>query len=1032
MISKPTEEEAIFKAACKIKSARDRADYLRDMCEGNDSLHQRMISLLRIFDEDENFLEPNWSVEHQAFDFPSVEPAGTLINRYKLLEPIGEGGMGTVYLAEQNDPVHRQVALKLIKPGMDTRQITARFEAEERALAMMDHPNIAKVFDAGVSDSGRPYFVMELVKGVPIHKFCDENRLDIEQRLKLFIRVCHAIQHAHQKGIIHRDLKPSNVLVAIYDGEAVPKVIDFGVAKATEKQLTEKTAVTATDQIVGTLEYMSPEQTQFNQSDIDTRSDVYSLGAILYELLTGTPPFDRERMKDKAFDETLRMIRQVEPTKPSTKLNSITHAVEVARSRRTQPQKLSTLVRGDLDWIVMKALEKDRQRRYQTANELALDVERYINDEPVSAGPPSATYRFRKFARRNSGKLIAASLIAIVLVLGTVVSAWQAIEASQAKTRATDQAVRARKAEIEAKEKAAITAAVNRFINDDLLGAANAFDEPNRDLTVREVLDRAAEKLESRFPDQPLVKADIHQTLFNAYFSLGLREQATEQLRRLWEIFQTEHGPTDVQTLGVEGRLLENRLLLQNPDAEFLQEVDRYADSCRQALGDAHRVSLNARVLQANALEVSGDYPAAEQRLREATAIFIDTYGDNDPDSLRVMNLLAICLGRQEKQREAEEVFRRFFEIKEARLGPEHPETLSAMHNLAVTIMFLGRNKEAESIFREIVAIRTRVQGEKHPDLLNAIAMLASTLYEQGKYGEAETLFLKNYLLRKDIQGANHRDTMRGMNHLANAMRQQGKLAEADELRREAIRISRAELGENHPVTLWMMSDHAEDLNWMGRFKAAEQLCQVIDQAKTETLGEDSAMYLPIMQTLGDSCWFQGRFEESRGIYQDLIQKLLNETDDSNPSVLRAQSKLAIALNSMGDHAAAESLLQDVLKQQNRIIGSDHPHTLETQLGLADVLRANGRIPEAEQLCRKTLASFEQLLGNHHPLTTKAKCQLARDLILLNRYSEAEEFTSQSLESNKVTLGIDHPQTIDNQKLLAEIRGHSGQHVKDE
>ncbi|MCU0880486.1 MAG: tetratricopeptide repeat protein, partial [Pirellulaceae bacterium] len=374
-----------------------------------------------------------------------------VIGPYKLLEQIGEGGMGVVYMAEQIEPVERQVAMKIIKPGMDSRQVIARFEAEEQALAMMDHPNIAKVFEGGTTDSGQPYFVMELIQGIPITRYCDEHHLTPRQRLDLFVPVCHAVQHAHQKGIIHRDIKPSNVLVAEYDDRPVPKIIDFGVAKATEQRLTERTVFTPFGQVVGTLEYMSPEQAGLNQLDIDTRSDIYSLGVLLYELLTGERPFDRQRLRSAAFDEMLRIIREEEPPKPSTRLSTSESLPSIAANRHTEPKKLSTLVRGELDWIVMKALEKDRTRRYETANGFANDIQRYLNDEPVLACPPSAAYRLKKFARRNKATLTIVSVAALVLVA-------VAIGAGVAAVRFRDLAQR--NAVLAAEKQAALTSAI--------------------------------------------------------------------------------------------------------------------------------------------------------------------------------------------------------------------------------------------------------------------------------------------------------------------------------------------------------------------------------------------------------------------------------------------------------------------------------------------------------------------------------------------------------------------------------------------
>jgi serine/threonine protein kinase/tetratricopeptide (TPR) repeat protein len=782
MTNPPDRELAVFSDARRLPSG-ERAAFLDKACVGDAALRRRVEELLLASDEAGNFLESPAAVPLDGTARLSSNKPGDRIGRYKLLQQIGEGGCGVVYMAEQEEPVRRRVALKVIKLGMDTKQVIARFEAERQAVALMDHPNIAKVLDVGATDTGRPYFVMELVRGIKITDYCDQNNLSTWERLDLFIQVCRAVQHAHQKGVIHRDIKPSNILVTVNDGVPVPKVIDFGIARATQGRLTDKTLFTAFEQFIGTPAYMSPEQAVMTSLDIDTRSDIYSLGVLLYELLTGKTPFDANALLQSGLDAMRRTIREVEPPKPSARLSTMLDAerATTASQRQTEPPKLIHLLKGDLDWIVMKCLEKDRGRRYETANGLAADIKRHLNTEPVVARPPTGLYRLQKSVRRNKGAFAAATAIAVVLLIGVVVSTWQAIRATRAVREQVRLRQRAETDEKKAQTEAARSEQTAQFLKDMLRGVTPR-TALGRDTTMlREILDKTAERVDKNLTNQPLVEADLQNTIGWVYGAIGEYGKAEAVLR--------ESAALRRKFLGNESR-----------------EVAYSLDTLGWVLFTEWKLT------------------EAEATDREALAIRKKLYALPNLELASSLNDLGDVLMREGKLDEAEEMLRQGLTMRRQLLGNENPDVIDSLQNLGWLMYLQNKLDEAEAMLREELAIAKRLYGNQHPAVAGALTDLGNVLMTEGRLAEAEDVWREALAQLRRFYGNEHVETAVGAGNLGEVLARQGRFSEAEPLFREALAIQKKSLGNDHIRVCEWLEDLVGTLQGRGELTESEAL----------------------------------------------------------------------------------------------------------------------------------------------------------------------------------------------------------------
>ena len=766
----------IFSKAIELPTG-ERTAFLDRACAGDDELRRKLENWLKCNDQVGTFLEePVGTMGEEGTKAPPGEKPGDRIDRYLLFQQIGEGGCGIVFQAEQREPVRRTVAVKVIKPGMDSKSVIARFEAERQALALMDHQNIAHVFDASTTESGRPYFVMELVKGEKITEYCDQKLLSIAARLELFVQVCEAIQHAHQKGIIHRDIKPSNILVTTgADGRASPKVIDFGIAKATVGlPLTNKTIFTACEMLIGTPAYMSPEQAALASTEVDTRTDIYSLGVLLYELLTGTTPFDTHQLLKAGFDEVRRVIRDQEPMRPSTRLNTMVSAELGIVSQRhgAEAPQLIREMRGDLDWIVMKALEKDRKRRYQTADALAEDIERYLRDETVFARPPSRLYQFQKLVSRHKLEFTFLSIVMVTLVAGLSITSRSLArekaahrEADLARAEATQQRKLAEVGEEGALTEAARSRQATEFLK-SMLSGIDPMVARGRDTTLlREILDQTVSRMDVKLTNQPAIQADFKLTIGGVYGTLGHPEEGEPLVRDAVAYFRTarpgaEHKLADaLSTLSV---LHMSPVLNKLEEAEQESREALSIETHLQGAADLRLATIETRL--AWAIFRLNRYAEAEAMFRQALATGERLVGDDSEmllkNLLETRGGLATALNMEGKYAEAEQLVRQSLLMGEKGLGPEHPYVANDMFRLAFILGNEGELAEAESFSRQCLAIRRKIVSPDHPLYDDSLFSLARVLRMEGKKKEsADCLSELLAIRRKRFGDTDHRVT---------------------------------------------------------------------------------------------------------------------------------------------------------------------------------------------------------------------------------------------------------------------------------
>ena len=857
-----------------------------------------------------------------------LERPGSRIGCYELKRLLGEGAMAVVYLAQQHQPVRRQVALKIVKPGMDSKSIIVRFEVERQALALLDHPNIAHVYDAGTTEDRRPYFAMEYVEGPSITQYCDKNRLSIKERLHLFLQVCRAVHYAHQKGIIHRDIKPSNILVSIQDGETVPKVIDFGLAKAFRGSLSERTVVTEQGQLLGTPEYMSPEQADMANEDIDTRSDIYSLGVLLYVLLTGVLPFDSTTFREGGIEHIRQVICKNDPKTPSTRLTGLgEEAKRVAESRRTEAAVLARRLQNELEWIPLKAMRKERSERYRSVSELAVDVENYLNGAPLLAGPPGSLYQIRKFVHRNRTLVSGVAAVLVVLVAGIIASTLFAIGQTRARAEAQ---------------------AVSDFLRYSVLESLDPFKVRGRKITINSVLDTASESLGGEFKGTPLVEAEIRDTLGNAYWSLGMHERAELHLRRSWDIQQAQQGPEHPAALASAHQLgwvyfAQSRY----PEAE--QFLAYASDTRCRLLGEEHEDTVYSTTALACVYAVQGRFQLAEGLLGKALDNTRRVLGEEHPYIPAIMNATAWCYELQGRYKDAEHLARRGLEIAYVVLGENDWFALLLKKTIARTCILQGSYDEAEQLLLEALRGLRGVWGQEHPDTLETMAALGRLYHAQGRYDEAKSCLdqaLENSL---QVLGEIHYITAECMYERGRLYLSQDEYDEAESPLERALKIMDQILGEENWFTLLVMNSVGGLHIAQGRYSQAEQLLTEALETGRRILGDDHPDTLESMNNFGLLRREQNRYDEAESLLRQALDGRRDKLGPDHPACFQSMHELAVLYIVQARYENAEPLLLEAYNGREAKLGRDHPHTVDSLNQLVHLYESWNKPNEAAQ-----------------------------------------------------------------------------------